>query len=320
MSESMKTRKPFKQLQNSERLVIEKLLEKGKGIRYIADILERSPGTISNEIRRNSVFGIYAAEKASHKAYVSRLHSKEQCMKVAMDSFIQKKVIELLEDKQSPREISGYLKVEYGIICSGKAIYKFVYSRCLEGKLFWSWNKRKTGPKQSKTNKINDGRKYIDQRPIDVTVYDWEMDFIVSKQSSWVLLVLVNRVTRYSIVQRLPNRKYTTIKGVLSRLVRHYSMKTITTDNDIAFNNWKQLESIVHTTIYFCHPYHSWEKGLVENTNRWIRCFVPKRKDIRLVTEKDLCTVDSFLNHKYRAVTGFKSPYSLQLSILKCSI
>jgi IS30 family transposase len=316
----MKTRKPFKQLQDSERLVIERLRERAKGIRYIAEVLGRSPGTISNEIKRNSVKGVYSFDTAKQKLYTRKMNSKRDCMKVAMDSFIQKKVLELLETKHSPREISGHLYTTYDIVCSAKAIYKFVYSRCLESKLFWSWNKKKTGPKYVKNKKPGDGRKYIDQRPLGVTVDDWEMDFIVSRQSRWVLLVLVNRVTRFAIVVKLPNRKYTTIKGVLSRLVRNYSMKTITTDNDIAFNNWKQLEDILHTTIYFCHPYHSWEKGLVENTNRWIRCFVPKRKDMRLVTEKDLMDIDSFLNHKYRAVTGYKSPYSLQLPVLKCSI
>ncbi len=320
MSESMKTRKPFKQLQDSERLVIEKLLEKQKGIRYIAEVLSRSCCTISSEIKRNSVKGIYSFSNAKRKLYNRKMNSKRDCMKVAMDSFIQKKLIELLETKHSPKEISGHLKDEYGITCSAKAIYKFIKSRCLENKLFWKWNNKKTGRKSVKTNKISDDRRYIDQRPVEVTVHDWEMDFIVSKQSSWVLLVVVNRVTKYSVVIKLPNRKYTTIKGVLSRLVKHYSMKTITTDNDIAFTKWKQLENILHTTIYFCHPYSSWEKGLVENTNRWIRCFVPKRKDIRLVTEEDLKSIDSYLNHKYRAVTLFKSPYWLQLQVLKCSI
>jgi transposase, IS30 family len=316
----MKTRKSFKQLQDNERMIIEKLLEKEKGIRYIAEILDRSPGTISNEIKRNSVKGIYSFSNAKQKLYNRKMNSKQDCMKVAMNSFIQKKVLELLEKRHSPREISGHLKVEYQLVCSSKAIYKFIYSRCMEDKLFWSWNKRKTGPKCIRTKGVQDDRKYIEQRPIEVTVSDWEMDFIVSKQSSFVLLVLVNRVTRYSVVVKLLNRKYTTIKGVLSRLVKHYSMKTITTDNDVAFTKWKQLETILHITIYFCHPYHSWEKGLVENTNRWIRCFVPKRKDIRLVTELDLNNIDSYLNHKYRAVTLFKSPYWLQLQVLKCSI
>lgn len=316
----MKTRKQFKQLQDNERMIIEKLLEKEKGVRYIAEILGRAPGTISNEIRRNSVKEVYSFDNAKQRLYSRKSRSKQDCMKVVMNSFIQKKVVELLETKHSPREISGHLKDEYDITCSAKAIYKFIYSRCLESKLFWRWNNKKTGPKYTKAKPCSDNRKYIDQRPVEVTVNDWEMDFIVSKQSKWILLVLVNKVTKYTIVQRLPNRKYTTIKGVLSRLSKHYSMKTITTDNDIAFSNWMQLETILHITIYFCHPYHSWEKGLVENTNRWIRCFVPKKKDIKLVTEEDLKTIDFYLNHKYRAVTLFKSPLSLQLQVLKCSI
>lgn len=313
----MKTRKSFTHIQNYERIIIEKLLH--KGVRYLARVLGRSPSSLCNEIHRNSIGGIYSAEHAGQKRALRRSHAKRDCLKVAMDSVLQKRVLTLLETKHSPREISGYLQT-CGITCSSKAIYKFIYSRSLEQKLFWGWNKRKTGKKYKKGEKHNDGRIYIDQRPSVVTGDDWEMDFIVSKQSSWVLLVLVNRLTRYSIVEILPNRKHTTISGVLSRLAIHYSMKTITTDNDVAFNHWKQLEESLHLCIYFCHPYHSWEKGLVENTNRWVRCFVPKKKDIRFVTKKDLNDIDSFLNHKYRHVTSFRSPYELQLSTLKCSV
>ena len=46
-------------------------------------------------------------------------------------------------------------------------------------------------------------------------------------------------------------------------------VRSITTDNDIAFVCWKDIESLLHKHIYITHPYHSWEKGLVENTNRW---------------------------------------------------
>jgi IS30 family transposase len=315
----MKTIRTYKHLSNEERVVIEKLRNKNYGIRYIAKVLDRSVCTISMEIKRNSRNNIYTHNIAKQKKSYRRSNSKVDCLKVAMSSFIQEKVFELIELKHSPREISGYLKREHNIICSAKAIYRFMYSRSLETKLFYGWNKKKTGPKYTKNTKLNDGRVYIEDRPKEITVFDWEMDFIVSKKSSFVVLVLVNRLTRFSIVQILPNRKHTTISGALSTLSKYYVMKTITTDNDIAFNKWKQLEDIIHGKIYFCHPYHSWEKGLVENTNRWIRCFVPKKKDIALVSIKDLKEIDSFINHKYRAVTGFVSPYSLQLEVLKCS-
>jgi IS30 family transposase len=136
------------------------------------------------------------------------------------------------------------------------------------------------------------------------------MDFIVSKHSSWVLLVVVDRVTRRSWIKRLPNRKHDTIRAALSAMLKDVVVQSITTDNDIAFTDWKGLEALLGTRIYFTHPYHSWEKGLVENTNRWIRCFIPKRRDIASVTEEELHAVHAFLNDRPRECLGFVSPMS----------
>jgi IS30 family transposase len=312
--EKNKNKRSFKHLSYEERVTIEYLFNNKESIRYIGLILKRPASTISNEIKRNSVNGIYTADKAKHKARVKRMYSKGTCLKVVMNKFIRDLVDERLKDKWSPREISGYLKNNHNINCSAKAIYTYTDKYCLEHLLFWSWNKRKGGRKYKKNDKLNDNRKYIEERPNIITKYDWEMDFIISRQSKSVLLVLVNRLTKYTLIEKLPNRKHSTIKRVLSTLSNYHSMKTITTDNDIAFNNWKQLEYIIHGNIYFCHPYHSWEKGLVENTNRWIRCFIPKRKDISLATNEDLKQIDAFINHKPRAINNFVSPFMLQFN------
>jgi IS30 family transposase len=85
-------------------------------------------------------------------------------------------------------------------------------------------------------------------------------------------------------------------------------VRSITTDNDIAFACWKDIESLLQAPLYFTHPYHSWEKGLVENTNRWIRCFAPKKRDIAFVTEKELYDIHSFLNNRPRKIIGFRVP------------
>ena len=260
-------------------------------------------------IKKNSTKGIYTAKKANHRAYVKRWRSKIQCLKVAMNDFLYRYVDKhLRHDKWSPEQISATLFDTYNIICSPKAIYKFTQSRCLERYLFWGWNKKKGGRKQYRYDTPKDQRKYIDVRPTDVSYGDWEMDFIVSSQSTWVLLVIVNRVTKFAKVYRLPNRKRITIMYALSVAFRGESVRSITTDNDIAFVCWKDIESLLHTHIYFTHPYHSWEKGLVENTNRWIRCFVPKKQDISLVTKKDLYDIHSFLNNRPRKIIGFRSP------------
>jgi len=289
--------------------VIEKLVNSLVTIREIAGFLGRSPSTISNEIKKNSVKGVYSAKKAQLKVNQRRWRAKQQCLKVAMDSFLVQFVEAKLEQKWSPKQISGYLRVEIGISCSAKAIYKYIEHRGLEYQLFWRWNKRKGGSKRKKHRVCDDGRKYIDTRP-DTTnqVGHYELDFIVSKQSTYVLLVATDRLTKHSLVRRLANRKRSTISQAFFDMFSGISVKSITTDNDIAFNHWVELEEIIQASIYFCHPYHSWEKGLVENINRWIRCFVPKRRDIGSVTEEDLEEISAFLNDRPKAVIGYKIP------------
>ena len=308
----------YHHLSFEERFVIEKMYCGESEIRRIAEFLARSPNTISREIRKNTVEGVYLAEKADRKAYARRWRAKSQCLKVSMDSFLIVFVKERISKpyRWSPCQISGYLKREMGISCSSKAIYKFIESRGLEYNLFWKWNKRKGGPKKQRSGLPKDARKYIDQRPERVGVGHIELDFIVSKLSTWVFLVAVDCLTKKTWVVKLPNRKRDTIRAALSLLFHGVELKSITTDNDIAFTCWAELEVLLNTPIYFTHPYHSWEKGLVENTNRWIRCFVPKKRDIGTVTDEEMDEIHSFINDRPREVIGFNTPsrYYLEMS------
>lgn len=298
----------YHHLSFEERFVIEKLYNNGSEIRTIAEFLGRSPNTISFEVGKNSVNGVYSAEKANTKSSQRRWRAKQQCLKVSMNSFLCVFVEEKLEKKWSPKQTSGYLKKELGIVCSAKAIYKFAESRGLERLLFWGWNNHKGGWKRGRWKTTHDGRKYIDVRPLRTGVGHVELDFMVSKESPWVLLVAVDYVAKKTWVIKLPNRKRNTIRAALSRLFHGVVLKSITTDNDIAFTCWAELEVMLDTQIYFTHPYHSWEKGLVENTNRWIRCFVPKRRDISTVTEEELDEIHTFLNDRPRECIEFRTP------------
>jgi transposase, IS30 family len=312
----MKNAKKYSHVEESERYVIEKLYRVGVLIRRIAEVLGRSPNTISREIGKNSVSGIYEVEKAEQKVSARRWRAKKQCLKVALDPFLCQFVIERLSKpyRWSPKQISGYLKKEMGIRCSAKAIYKFAESRGLDHLLFWGWNNHKGGRKREHWKTKKDGRKYIDVRPERFGTGHIELDFIVSKESTWVLLVAVDRQSKRVWVRKLPNRKRDTIRAALSCMFHGVALRSITTDNDIAFTCWKELEVLLHAPIYFTHPYHSWEKGLVENTNRWIRCFVPKRRDIESVTEEELNEIHSFLNDRPRECIGFRSPMEYYLT------
>lgn len=310
-------KKKFSHLSEKERFVIEKLFVAGVRLREIARFLLRSPNTVSREINKNSVSGQYLAEKANHRAYFKRWRSKRQCLKVAMDRFLCRFVEQKLREKWSPEQISGYLKLEMNITCSAKCIYKFANKRSLDHLLFWGWNNMKACRKRYAWKTPKDGRKYIEQRPFPNELGHFEMDFIVSRQSTWSFLVVVDRVSKKTYIEKISNRKRATILGALSRVFRGVTVKSITTDNDIAFTCWRELEVLLNTQIYFTHPYHSWEKGLVENTNRWIRCFVPKRRNIESVSEEELKEVHSFLNDRPRECLGFRIPslYNLETNL-----
>jgi len=310
-------KKKFNHLSFEERFVIEKLYVAGVKLREIARFLSRSPNTVSREINKNSVSGMYLAMKANHRAYFKRWRSKRQCLKVAVDRFLCRFVEKKLREKWSPEQISGYLKLEMNIRCSAKCIYKFANKRSLDHLLFWGWNKQKACRKRYAWKTPKDGRKYIEERPEVTTLGHFELDFIVSRQSTWSFLVAVDRLTRYTMIEKLPNRKRATVLSALSAMFGGRRVASITTDNDIAFVNWREIESLLNTQVYFTHPYHSWEKGLVENTNRWIRCFVPKRRDIGSVTEEEMNGIHSFLNDRPRECIGFKLPslYNLETNL-----
>lgn len=309
-------KRKFKQLNYEERIKIEVLHDKGKSIRYIAKYLKRSPNTISKELKERKVNGFYLSKKAQHKAYLKRYLSKKDCMKVSKDSFLVKFVEKKIKERWSPERISGYLK-RIDCSVSVKAIYKYIYSRSLSDHLFWNVNKVKSGRKRySNTLKID--RNFIDKRPLQSGSGHMEADFIVSSFNSCCLLVIVDRYTRYVWIEKIPNRKHVTVTRVFKKVMKQIKFKSITTDNDIAFLKWKQLEIELKTKIYFTHPYHSWEKGLVENTNRWIRVYIPKQRDIKTVTKKELHNIQTFLNTVPRKVLEFRSASEVLLEDMKC--
>lgn len=83
--------------------------------------------------------------------------------------------------------------------------------------------------------------------------------------------------------------------------------KSLTLDNDIAFVRHKKLSELLNAPIFFCQPYHSWEKGGVENANKLIRHYVPKGCDISQYSQKDIWDIQHKINNKPRKILGYKT-------------
>lgn len=301
----------------SERRRIERALKVGKSFRKIAQALDRSVSNISAEVARGGGPKKYRADRAQVKARRTRKNSKIQCMRVALDPTLKKYVLKKLRKKWSPELISGRLrKIDTELAyASRKAIYKFVYSvhgRNVE-KYLYSAIHRRRGPKRGSRKVKLDGRLMIGKRPKHVDnrkeFGHYEGDFIESgRDGKGSILVLVERKTRYPFLRKTLDKKTARVNRLVEKTISVHEPESVTLDNDLSFAKHKDMSALVDAPIYFCNPYHSWEKGTVENRNRCVRIDIPKKTDIRTVSDARIRAIEKQLRNKPMKILGFKTP------------
>jgi len=287
-------------------------------LREIAGALNRSVSTISDELARNSVRGAYDATKAAHKAYVRRKYAKYQGMKIVEHPALRKRVEELLKEGRSPESIGGRITNKEKSLpsISGNSIERFlksIHGRKIESARCKQKAKRKWRKKRKKVTQLTD-RKFIDVRPriIDTRgrVGDAEADFIVSgRDGHGILLTVADRKLRVSFVEQILAVTINETEKACLRIKKRYpEWRTMTTDNDLLWRHHRRLEKLLGITIYFCHPYHSWEKGTIENTNGEVRTDIPKGSDISKYSKRDIRKIETRLNDRFMECLGFSTP------------
>ena len=60
--------------------------------------------------------------------------------------------------------------------------------------------------------------------------------------------------------------------------------------------------------VYFADPYCSWQKGAVENTNKLIRQYIPKKDSFDNYTDKRIMSIQKKLNERPREKLNFSNP------------
>ena len=314
--EERKTTKKSSHFTYDDRIRIELLLSEKWSYANIAGKLRKAKSSVSDEIRVNSVKGIYTAKKAHAKSKQRRWRARWQSMKIAIDGLLQDYVESRIKRFWSPEDIAGRIKfIDKNIPYVGKdAIYKYLKSPYGAGLIDFLWYKGiKRRPVVTRSD-IKD-RIFIDKRPKHIgkrtNYWDWEADFIVSgKHGKGALLVFVERKSRYILIFKLTDRKVETINFVLRLIFGSGQLlcNTLTIDNDICFRHHKQMSRIIGGQIFFCHPYHSWEKGTVEKINQLIRRFIKKGCNIDKISERKVRWVQNILNNKPYKCLGFHTP------------
>ncbi len=304
-------------LTKSERLEIKILKDKGYSLRAIAGALERSPNTISYEIKVNSVNGIYDPHKAHLKAQVRKRYRKFQYLKIEKYPELKAVIIEKLQEHWNPDEIAGWLrKNRPDLYISKSSIYNWLHTGRGDRYCDLLYSERHYIKRhKNKTNRVLiPNRIGIEHRPPVISLRailgHHEADTIVSgRGGTGAILVLIDRMSRKVTLWRLPNLKP---RGVSTRLKTVPGIQSITFDNGI--------ENIYHADIgvptYFCDPYSSWQKGTVENVNKMIRRYIPKGTDISTLSEEYLDFIADRINKKPRKILGYRSAYEVEQSVI----
>jgi IS30 family transposase len=228
-----------------------------------------------------------------------------------------KKFVDLgLLDDLSPEAISGRLRTkEKDIIGISKdSIYRYVKS--VYGRKIEAYRKKKKQRRRKRmvTHPSLLDRVFIDKRPRYINarqrIGDCEGDFVVSgKGGSGILLVVVDRRLRVVFLELIFDVSIQTVHDAFARIKQRFpEMKSLTLDNDILFLKHAELSALLGISIYFCHPYHSWEKGTVENTNKYIRRDIRKGTNLSKIDHAFIVSLEQKLNRRPMKCLGYATP------------
>jgi len=323
--------KTYKHLSITDRELISILKAQHKPLREIARAVNRDPATISRELKRNAPpvhTGYYLAHKAHQRSEKrkSKAHQRQRLKNDAISAYVREK----LSLGWSPEQVSGRLPLEHPSFCiSHEAIYQYIYKEHHEliAQLTRSHKKRhKKGHSRKHKKSHIPNRVGIQDRPEDIAqrqhMGHWESDTIVSRQSVAAIMLLVERKTRVSLITKL-NQKTAleNSQGIIARLqdFPQTLRQSITYDNGSENTEHETVNQQLNTLSFFCNPYHSWEKGSVENTAGLVRRIYPKKTDFAVVPDEDIAATEFLLNNRPRKCLNYFTPLEAMANELCCT-
>ena len=281
-----------------EREIIALRLAEGENPTQIAEELGRHHSSVSTEIQRNSIEGVYYPFKAQILAERRRRESKSPWK--MEDPRIVEYVKRGLKQHWSPEQIAGRMEKDFPgdeeIRISHETIYAWIRDDKQRGG-HWRSFLRQSGRKRRKRygtgenrGKIK-GRVDIDERPKEVEdkkrLGDWEGDTVEGAKGTGYLTTMVDRKSQYLALGKSKTKQADVIRRTICRSFRRHKnlpCETVTLDNGKEFAEHEKLGENLGGDVYFAKPYHSWERGLNENTNGLLRQYFPKGTDFSKIT------------------------------------
>lgn len=325
----------YRRLTLAERYQIEGYLKSGLGVREMADLLDRSPSSISREIKRNKKINLnYQAIEADtetiERSKKKNLHKRK--IIGTLKNYIDSK----LRYEWSPEQISGRIKKEFSLNemdhVSYSTIYRYIYE-CANiksnniSRFGWRHLRFRRKQRKSRENTLENKPKHgglrinnrvmIDQRPLEIKdrklIGDYERDTMRGNKSNPVILTIVDRTSRLLKMKYLETKSSLLAHKATVELLKNETVRTITNDNGLEFNKHEKTSKKLNIKIYFSYPHASWERGSIENINGLIRQYFPKRRDFTKLTDKEIKEIEVKLNNRPRKCLDYKTPLEVHL-------
>src|SRR5437868_6539829 len=307
--------KSYPQLTQDLRYQISAFLKAGFSPSHIARQLGVDKSTSGRELKRNRGQRGYRPKQAQQLAK-ARCQAKANATRSTAETW--QKVEAGLQQDWSPEQISGTLKAQGQSAPSHEHIYQYIYANKRQGGDLYTHlrcqkKRRKRYGKYDRRGQLRN-RKSIDERPAVVAnkerLGDWEVDTIIGKNHQQAMVSMVERQSKLTRLAKVERNSEEAVKQAIIDQLKPLAacVHTITSDNGREFAGHEAIAEALAADFYFAHPYHSWERGLNENTNGLVRQYFPKGSDFITLTDQQVQAVAEQLNERPRKTLGFQTP------------
>lgn len=313
-------KKSYTHLTTVQRCQIFGLMQAGNSQNEISKSLGISQSTISRELRRNLLEGSkeYCPTQATDIVGQRIIGNKRIAWK--MDERNRELVEGFLTTQQwSPEQISGRILLEHKIKISHETIYRHIWANKKHGGTLYL-HLRQSGKKRNRRSGKNAGRGLIPNR-VDIAerpkiveeksrIGDWELDSIIGSNHKGAITSMVERKTKLTRLALLtsPTREATTAAIIKALKNINNKVITLTSDNGKEFAGHQEISEALKADFFFATPYHSWERGVNENTNGLVRQYFTKGSDFANVTSEQVQKVEDLLNNRPRKTLNYLTP------------
>jgi transposase, IS30 family len=300
----------YKHLSQAERYQIHALMKAGHDQSQIAKLLDRHKSTISRELSRNTGSRGYRPKQACEMS-ADRAQNSRNASTVA--PWVKEQANALLRVQWSPEQIASQLPISH------ETVYQHVYADKAQGGALWKnlrcqkqKRKRYAGGRERRGQIPN--RRPLSDRPLHIEarkqVGHWECDTVIGANHKGAVVTMVERKSGYAVMAKVTNKTSALVSSAIVDKLQPLAarVKTLTFDNGKEFAGHAYIDEQLQSTAYFARPFASWERGSNENLNGLLRQYVPKKRAMSTVTDKEIRMIQNRLNNRPRKRLGFKTP------------